>query len=553
VTPNDDTKTLDPAALRRRAEDKLKAGDAGSGSVPDSNDPTRLIHELQVHQIELELQNEELRQSRDIVEQQRALYRDLYDNAPNGYVTLSRDGTVSVSNRTAATLLGREVSALTGKRFGAFVAEADRGRLNTFLEQLFDTGGTDACELTLAENSGDARHVVLDGVRSKDGTECRVSVTDVTQRRRAEAALRLRDREVRAVSQGVLITDPKSPGNPIIYANPAFERMTGYTAVEVAGRNCRFLQGKDTDAAAVSLIRVAIEKEQPCEVELLNYRKDGTPFWNALYLTPVRDDKGAIIQFIGVLRDVTERRELEQSLRQAQRMEAVGRLAGGIAHDFNKLLTVINGYSGVLQADLSAEDPNRAIVRQIGEAGEQAATLTHQLLAFSRSQSIDPTVLDLNDVVGNLDRLLRQMVGTSISVHTELDPTPAHVRVDAAQIGQVIVNLVVFGRDAMPKGGTLTVRTAIIKLDSAKRVGHEDLPAGSYVRLTITDTGTGMDVKSVARAFESGFVPETGASSGLGLSMVYGLVKQCQGFLAVDSVPGRGTTFSLHLPIFQQS
>ena len=368
MTPNDDTKVLVPATLRRRAEDKLKAGAADSGDLPNSNDPTPLIHELRVYQIELELQNEELRHSRDAAEQQRTRYLDLYDNAPNGYVTLSRDGTVSVANRTAATLLGREVSALTGKRFGAFVAEADRARFNTFLEQLFATVGTDACELTLADNSADARNVVLDGVRDKDGTECRVSITDITPRRRAEAALRLRDREVRAVSQGVLITDPKSPGNPVIYANPAFERMTGYSAVEVAGRNCRFLQGKDTDAATISLIRVAIEQEQPCEVELLNYRKDGTPFWNALYLTPVRDDGGAVIQFIGVLRDVTERRELEQSLRQAQRMEAVGRLAGGIAHDFNKLLTVINGYSGVLQADLSAEDPNRAIVRQIGEA-----------------------------------------------------------------------------------------------------------------------------------------------------------------------------------------
>ncbi len=536
-------------ALRERAEAYLRAQGTGIAGAPATDDAQRLIHELQVHQIELEMQNEELRDSRDEVELQRARYTELYDFAPNGYVTLSADGTMAETNRAAAALLERQPGTLRGKRFGLFVAETDRSALSGFLARVFATGEPQHCELALAVDGQAPRIVRMEGTRSPSGEECNASLSDITARRRAEAALRLRDRAIRAVSQGIVITDPNLPGNPIIYTNPGFELVTGYSSTEVAGRNCRFLQGKDTDRAVVARLRAALEAGEPCSVELLNYRKDGAPFWNSLFVTPVRDDGGHVTQFIGVQMDVTERRDLERTLQQSQRMEAVGRLAGGIAHDFNNLLTVINGYTDLLHGEMGADDPHRKLVREIGEAGERAATLTHQLMAFSRSQVLDPTVLDLNAVVTELGSMLRRLVGETITMRSELETAPVRVRVDAGQIGQVIVNLAVNARDAMPDGGTLTIRTENVTEERARSAGHPEVKPGAYALISISDTGVGMTPETAARIFEPFFTPRSvGVGSGLGLSMVYGLVRQSEGDIAVQSVPGRGTTFTICLP-----
>jgi two-component system, cell cycle sensor histidine kinase and response regulator CckA len=224
-------------------------------------------------------------------------------------------------------------------------------------------------------------------------------IQDVTARKLTESTLRLRERAIQAVSQGILITDANRPDNPIIYASTGFEKLTGYTAAEVIGRNCRFLQGKDTDQASVSHLREALREGGPCTVEILNYRKDGSPFWNALSVSPVLDDGGNVSHFVGVQSDVTERRKLEVQLRQSQKMEAIGSLAGGVAHDFNNLLTIINGYSEAIEKELPLESNVRNMAQEIREAGVRAASLTRQLLVFSRNQVLEPKVFNLNDVV----------------------------------------------------------------------------------------------------------------------------------------------------------
>jgi two-component system cell cycle sensor histidine kinase/response regulator CckA len=372
---------------------------------------------------------------------------------------------------------------------------------------------------------------------------------DITERRRAEVTLSLRDRAIQAVTQGILITDPNRPDNPITYASPGFQQMTGYAADEVLGRNCRFLQGKATDPAAVARLREAVKHERPCTVELLNYRKDGTPFWNELSISPVRDATGRLTHFVGAQVDVTGRRLLEEQLRQSQKMDAVGQLAGGVAHDFNNLLTIINGYSDLITSQVPEGTETWEFAREIHSAGVRAAALTQQLLAFSRKQVLEPKVLHLNAIVADTDRMLRRLIGEDVSVSAVLARDLGHVRADPGQVEQVIINLAVNARDAMPQGGRLTIETANAELDATYTQTHPDLRPGPYVLLAMTDTGTGMDAATKARIFEPFFTTKAaGKGTGLGLATVFGIIKQSGGHLDVYSEAGRGTTFKIYLP-----
>ena len=369
------------------------------------------------------------------------------------------------------------------------------------------------------------------------------------QLRARESALALRDRAIQAVSQGILISDPNQPDHPVIFASAGFERMTGYSADEVLGRNCRFLQGKDTDPAAVATLRDAIAGGRAANVELLNYRKDGSAFWNAVSVNPVHDESGALAYFVGIQSDVTQRRSLEQQLRQAQRMEAVGQLAGGIAHDFNNLLTIITGYSTLVLAapDLSAEI--RDWLTEIKDAGARASSLTRQLLGFSRRAIVQPEVLDLNVVIDRTSRLLRRLIGADISFNTALAPELAFITIDPGQLDQVLMNLAVNARDAMAAGGTLSIETANVVLDADHCASHLDCAPGPHVMLAITDSGSGMATEVLDRIFEPFFTTkDVGKGTGLGLSVVFGVVQQAGGGIDVRSEVGAGTTFKIYFP-----
>ena len=372
---------------------------------------------------------------------------------------------------------------------------------------------------------------------------------DITERRKAEETLNLRDRAIQAVKQGILITDPNQPDHPIIYASPGFMQLTGYTAAEVIGRNCRFLQGKNTDPTAVTRVREAIQHKRHCTVEVLNYRKDGTTFWNELSISPVLDPSGRLTHFVGAQVDVTERRLLEEQLRQSQKMDAVGQLAGGIAHDFNNLLTIINGYSDMIHELVPGGSPIQEFASEIRHAGERATALTQQLLAFSRKQVLETKVLSLNTIVTDTDRMLRRLIGEDVYVSAVLDPELGHVKADPGQIEQVIINLAVNARDAMPQGGKLTIETRNAELDETYTQAYPDLRPGPYIMLAMTDTGTGMDSATKARIFEPFYTTkQPGRGTGLGLATVFGIIKQSEGHISVYSELGRGTTFKLYLP-----
>jgi two-component system cell cycle sensor histidine kinase/response regulator CckA len=375
------------------------------------------------------------------------------------------------------------------------------------------------------------------------------NIRDITKRKRVEAALLMQDRAVQAVLLGILISDAKQADNPIVYASPGFTRLTGYAHDEIVGKNCRLLQGPDTDPTSVVAIRDAIREQRSCVVELLNYRKDGTSFWNSLAMSPVRDDGGRVTNFVGVQTDVTSRRLLEAQFLQAQKMEAVGRLAGGVAHDFNNLLSVILCYADLLAASLSAEEPMHADVEEIRVAALRASDLTRQLLAFSRQQVLEPKVLNLNDVLGGMSKMLGRLLGADI----ELTIVPASrlgsVKADAGQLEQIVMNLAVNARDAMVTGGRLTVETADVDLDDAYAKTHHGVSPGPYVALAVSDTGTGMDRETMARVFEPFFTTKgQGKGTGLGLATVFGIVKQSGGHIFVESELNKGTAFKIYLP-----
>jgi PAS domain S-box-containing protein len=372
---------------------------------------------------------------------------------------------------------------------------------------------------------------------------------EIAERERVEAALRVRDRAIQAVSQGIVITDPRQPDNPVIYASAGFERMTGYRAEEVLGRNCRFLQGEGTDAETARTLGAAIRAGRGCTVEILNYRKDGTPFWNALSVNPVHDERGELLHFVGVQQDLTERKALENQLRQSQKMEAIGHLAGGVAHDFNNLLTIICGCADILLAMPAGDGNDRELVVAIREAGDRAAALTRQLLGFSRKAILEPRVLDLNTLVTATGKMLKRLLGEDIVLKVELEPRLRRVKVDPGQLDQVLLNLAVNARDAMPTGGRLTIETANVVITPEQAATHADCRPGPHVMLAVTDTGCGMTSDVMRRIFEPFFTtkaPDRG--TGLGLSMVFGIVRQSEGCIHVDSEPGRGTSFRIHLP-----
>ena len=335
-----------------------------------------------------------------------------------------------------------------------------------------------------------------------------------------------------------------------LYNSPAYQRILGYSADEL--RDTSFLeQVHPEDRRLVeSATREAQSQGTGRSITYRMRHKDGS--WRTLesITSPVLNAHRKIERLVIVNRDVSERRHLEEQFRQVQKMEAVGRLSGGVAHDFNNLLGVMIGYAEFLQERIELSNALRGSVDEILKAGKRAAALTRQLLAFSRQQVLDPKVLDLNFVVGDMDKLLRRLIGEDVQLTTILTPGLGRVKADQGQLEQVLLNLAVNARDAMPQGGKLVIDTENMQMDDefVRRYPYPVKP-GPYVCLKVTDTGTGMDSETKARAFEPFFTTkEKGKGTGLGLSTVYGVVKQSGGYIEIESSVGVGTAFKIYLP-----
>ena len=374
------------------------------------------------------------------------------------------------------------------------------------------------------------------------------------ERKRAEESLRQSEARLRAVLDSALDAFVGMDAHGIITDwNPRSEAIFGWSRMEAVGRNLAetIIPPQYREAYRRGLQQFLATGEGPVpdrRIEIAAMRRDGSEFPVELSVCPLK--VGASYRFTAFIAEITERKQLEAQLRQAQKMEAVGQLAGGIAHDFNNLFTIVRGHSDLLLTDdPTLSQDQRDSLEQIAQAGKRAAALTAQLLAFSRRQILQPKVVDLNAVVTNMKQMLCRQIGETIKLITVLPPSLGRVTADPSQLEQVILNLVVNARDAMPRGGRLTIATGNIDLDESYVRQHAGARPGPHVRLAVSDNGTGMDKETLSHLFEPFFTTkELGKGTGLGLSTVYGIVKQSAGYISVDSEPGRGTTFTVYLP-----
>ncbi|MHC2086156.1 ATP-binding protein [Methylobacterium sp. CM6244] len=345
----------------------------------------------------------------------------------------------------------------------------------------------------------------------------------------------------------MILADPRQEDVPIVFANNAFLDLTGYEEGEVLGRNCRFLQGAETDQAHVRAIRDAVHKQEAIAIEILNYRRDGTPFWNAVFMGPVLNPKGEIIYFFASQLDVTQRREADQQFRQAQKMESIGQLTAGLAHDFNNLLHVITSSLERLPAKRHDDRAFERYLNAATVAAERGAKLTNQLLGFARRGRLEPKGVDLSELVNSIAELLESSVGTKATLHLNLQRRLPSVRVDATHLEMALLNVIVNARDASPNGGSITITTKEIHLHGNAAARH--LEPGDYVLLCVSDKGNGMPEHILARATEPFFTTKThGEGTGLGLAMAHGFVQQSGGRLEIESEVGSGTTIRMLFP-----
>lgn len=344
----------------------------------------------------------------------------------------------------------------------------------------------------------------------------------------------------------MVVTDPRQPDNPIVFANGAFFDLTQYKEEQVLGRNCRMLQGPDTDRRTVDEVRKAISERRPVSVDILNYKADGSTFWNALFLGPVFDEEGNLLYFFASQMDITERRSSQDAYLQAQKMEAIGQLTAGMAHDFNNLLQVINGNLEVALVSLDNPEAAREALVRGQRAAMRAGKLTQQLLTFARKQRLEPKRLNINSLVVEFSEMLVRTLGDRVDLRLDLRPGLPACMLDPTHLEMALLNVLINARDAMPEGGDVSVGTSIVREE--ERIHKHKLPPGTYVTLCVIDKGSGMPPEVLRRATEPFFTTK-GPGTGLGLAMVHGFVQQSRGKLEIESEPGKGTTVKMIFPV----
>jgi two-component system, cell cycle sensor histidine kinase and response regulator CckA len=508
-------------------------------------DPIRLIAKA-AQVIECKRTTEALRAS-------EAKYRDLIENLNDVIFAVTKDGAVSYISPVIESVAGYNPSEVIGRSFTEFIFPEDLPSVLRNFDQVMAQKPspleyrieTKAGELVWVRTSS-RPNIVADQVVGLHGV-----MTDVTDRKKAEQALRTSDVELRtlfgAMTDVILVLDRNGRYLKIAPTDPCFLYKP---STDLVGKTLHEVFPKVQADFFLLHIRGALLEGRAHKVEY-TLQIDGTEVWFEGSVSPLSEDS-----VIWIARDVTEhkkseeeREKLEHQFLHSQKMEAVGQLAGGIAHDFNNLLTVINGYSDLSLERLPAGDPLRNKIRNIKKAGERAASLTRQLLAFSRKQILQPKVFDLNSIVSDLGEMLSRLIGENIELRTVLDPELGSVKADPGQIEQVLVNLVVNARDAMPHGGRLTIETRNVYFGTEYTKHHVGVRPGAYVMLAIGDSGSGMDEETKARIFEPFFTTKgPGKGTGLGLSTVYGIVKQSGGNIWPYSEVGEGTTFKVYLP-----
>jgi PAS domain S-box-containing protein len=501
----------------------------------------------------------ERRRTEAALRESEETFRSAFEHAAIGRAMATPDGRFIRVNRAFRRMLGYAEGELLSKSWRDVTHPGDMERSLENARRLLEgkAASFDTEERLLCKDGREAWvHLNVVMIRDGEGKPLHFvgDVVDVTERRRAAEALRGSEQKYRA-----LVENTKD----VAYSTDAEGRLTflgpqaaryGIDPDEAVSRSLlEFVAPEDRERIAGEFQRTMTTGEEfPTEFRIVG--ADGREHWFEDEGRVLRNASGEAIGVSGALRDVTERKQLEDQFRQAQKLEAVGRLAGGVAHDFNNMLGAIIGYADLILPVLEERDPLRSDIEHIKNAADRAAGLTRQLLAFSRKQALEPRVLGLNDVIVNLEKMLHRLIGEDIELRTALAEDLGRVKADPGQVDQVIMNLAVNARDAMPEGGMLTIETANVELDEEYARSHVGVKSGPYVMLAVSDTGCGMDEATRSRIFEPFFTTkEVGKGTGLGLSTVYGIVKQSGGNIWVYSEPGKGTTFKLYFPLVEEA
>jgi two-component system, cell cycle sensor histidine kinase and response regulator CckA len=500
----------------------------------------------------------DLMQAYEALQESEEKYRLLVENA-NEAIFVIQDGMLRFFNIKNIELIGYSKEELTSTPFINFVHPDDREvTLGRYLKRIRGEELPGVSVLRIIDKAGNIKWAEINSVLiSWEGRPATLNfLNDITERKRVEEMLGASEERYRTLfegaAEGILVTDIE--GKQFKYANPAICRMLGYTAEELTRLGVADIHPKEALDHVAADFETQASGEMILSPDIPCLRKDGSVIYTSIATAPVVIDGRKCN--VGFFTDITERkraeqemRTLEDQLRQSQKMEAIGSLAGGIAHDFNNLLTIIKGYSQFSLMELKEGDPLKPNIEEVQKAAERAAGLTRQLLAFSRRQVMEMRVLDPNTLLRDLDKMLRRIIGEDIELVTLLADDLGTVKADAGQIEQVVLNLAVNARDAMQKGGKLTIETANVELDENYARNHVAVKSGPYVMLSVSDTGVGMTSEVRDRVFEPFFTTkEKGKGTGLGLSTVYGIVKQSGGNIWVYSELGKGTAFKIYLP-----
>jgi PAS domain S-box-containing protein len=481
-------------------------------------------------------------------------YRSLLDNAPDGVLVQTRERIAYVNREILQILRAERPEQLIGQPVLDLVAPEWRKivkeRMQRVNTQVKD-GPLPMIEEEYLRVDSSRVAVEVSAVPAVfDGEQgALVFVRDISERKRMDEKVRQLSRAVEQSPVSIVITN--KDGN-IEYVNRKFTEVTGYSFSEVIGKNPRILKSGELPAEVYQQMWECIRDGQEWRGEFHNRKKNGELFWELSVISPIFNAAGAITHYLAVKEDITERKQLEEQLRQSQKMEAFGQLAGGIAHDFNNLLTIIQGNVALLQEPLNPDQAGSLV--EIAKAAERAANLTRQLLTFSRRQLFQPKPLDLNEVVANTSKMLQRIIGEHIGLETHFAPGGAPIKADRTMMEQILINLAVNSRDAMPKGGRLVIQTAAVVVSQADAQANPEARPGSFIRLKVTDTGCGIAPEAMERIFEPFFTTkEIGKGTGLGLATVFGIVAQHHGWIEVESKLNSGTTFHIYLPCLAES
>ncbi len=473
--------------------------------------------------------------------------QDVINSIGDAFLLIDRDWRFRYINQTGLDLIGCTGRNILGLKIWDEFPEAKGTQFESQYQTVLETGQSRSFVEyfpPLGKWFQISAHATRDGLA--------VYFRDHTAEYEREAQLRLLQTATDRINDIILITEADSQSGPdhprILYVNAAFEKRTGFSRMEALDATPRILQGPDTQREELDRISAALSVNEGVRAEVINYTRSGEPYWVELDISPVKDDTGQPTHFISVQRDITERKEIEHQLREAQKMEAVGHLTGGIAHDFNNLLTVILGNAELLSEELT--DPKLRKMAEVSvSAAERGAQLTGRLLAFARRRPLDPKPTEVNGLIEAIQPLIRRTLPENIEIDVVLDPNICIVEIDAGELDTALLNLVVNARDAMPNGGKLIIETSRVVLDAAYADRHLDVNPGEHVMICVSDTGKGMDPETRRRAFEPFFTTkDVGMGSGLGLSMVFGFTKQSGGHIKIYSELGEGSSVKLYFP-----